>query len=225
MRLVEPSVELVTPFGILTETAGLEMLRFIERNARISHASEEAQTPSTWERFIKAVVLDHGDWSVAEHATVTAIMKVDRGTTHELVRHRLFSFTQSSTRFINYGKHEMEFIEPVWPERTDSHNPLFAPWKEACENAERTYLGLLAMKASPQVARSVLPNSLAATISLTANLRNWRHIFLMRTSKESHPDMRRIMIPTLEKFKSKIPLLFDDIVPLARQIDNLQKAR
>jgi thymidylate synthase ThyX/5-methylcytosine-specific restriction endonuclease McrA len=556
VKIVQPSVSLHTPFGVLTEFQGIEMLRWIEFNARISHRSEEAQTEDSWQRFIKAVVLEHGDWSVTEHASLTAILRVDRGVTHELVRHRLFcldgdsqlhfdlpsgqnkgksrrkytvklsklyknwsvgeqipsrwsgktivipqrnrlkamqlrscnedtgeigntsisnivysgkkpvfkvildngyfivmtaneriftsdgwktlqettklnligttvkwdkncpamavngtlvnasgnlrgmnlseagrkklsgmrrgpkntmwkggvktlrqqigtwttriskeihirdgscaicdstgkrechhidpvwhnpdkafdkenlislcvkchkritrmnlelafledhsnnfslrefwirhnvklphspkkpkgkgnllmrtwalikdikylgirntydvevsgpyhnfiangcvvhnSFTQESTRFVNYGKREMEFIEPSWPAREGDHNPLLHPWQTHCESAEIVYEHMLTLGANPQVARSVLPNSLAATISVTGNLRNWRWFFLARTSKETHPDFRRVTIPMLAEFKKKIPLLYDDVEPEARQIDNLKKAR
>lgn len=203
----------------------MELLQWVEFNARISHRSEEMQTPSSWRRFIKAIVLEHGDWSVAEHAAVTVIFRVDRGVTHELVRHRLFSFTQESTRFVNYGKREMEFIEPAWPERGQEHNPLLAPWQEQCRDCEETYAHMLSLGASPQIARSTLPNSLAATISVTGNLRNWRHFLLMRTSKETHPDFRRVTVPLLAEFKRTVPLLFDNIEPEARQIDNLGKPR
>ena len=91
--------------------------------------------------------------------------------------------------------------------------------------AENRYLLMLDGKVRPQEARSVLPNSLAATIAVTGNLRNWRHLFLMRTSIESHPDMRRVMTPLLAEFKARIPLLYDDISPEARQITNLGKPR
>jgi thymidylate synthase (FAD) len=98
MKLISPTVELLRPENTL---AGIECLRFIERMARISHRSEEGQTLESWERFIRAVVLEHGDWSVVEHASATVLFRVNRGVTHELVRHRLFSFTQESTRFVN----------------------------------------------------------------------------------------------------------------------------
>ena len=96
-------------FGKLSPYTGERMLRFIEKQARISHRSEERQTPSTWKRFIEANVIGHGDWSVTEHASVTATIRADRGITHELVRHRLFSFTQESTRFVRHSN-EFEFI-------------------------------------------------------------------------------------------------------------------
>lgn len=222
MKIIEPSFALSTPFNkMLTRQDGIEMLRFIETQARISHRSEDRQTDDSWERFIKAVVLEHGDWSVTEHASITATLRVDRGITHELVRHRLFSFTQESTRFVNYKKKELQFIEPSFM----APSPLRFSWEAAMGDVESTYLDMLEWGATPQHARSVLPNSVAATIAVTGNLRNWRHFLLMRTSKETHPDFRRITIPMLEKFKQIIPLLYDDMEPNERQIDNLRKAR
>jgi thymidylate synthase (FAD) len=219
MKIIEPTVELITP---ATALDGIAALKFIERMARISHRSEDAQTPDSWEPFIKAVVLGHGDWSVVEHASATAIFRVDRGATHELVRHRTFSFTQESSRFVNYKKKggELEFIKPLVLSDGDSYW-----WSHSCEEAERTYLDLLERHVRPQEARSVLPNALAATIAVTGNLRSWRYLFLARTTKETHPDLGRVVAPLLKTFQERVPLLFDDIEPGARQIDNLRKPR
>lgn len=220
MKIIEPSVELLNP---TSAEEGINALKFIERMARISHRSEDAQTPDSWEPFLTSVVLGHGDWSVVEHASATAVFRVDRGVTHELVRHRLFSFTQESTRFVRYGGKqvsEMEFIKPLVISDGDSYW-----WAHSCEEAEKTYKELLERKVRPQEARSVLPNALAATIAVTGNFRSWRHILLMRTTKETHPDFGRVMIPLLQTFKERVPLLFDDIEPGARQIDNMRKPR
>jgi thymidylate synthase (FAD) len=226
VKIIKPSTTTWVQGKPLTPEIGIDLLRWIEYNARISHRSEEKQTDDSCQRFISAVVLQHGDWSVTEHATATVIFRVDRGVTHELVRHRLFSFTQESTRFVNYGKQEIEFVEPEWPERDHvGHEPCRYPWQEHMKDCETTYLRLLEMKASPQMARSGLPNATAATISTTGNLRNWRHFFLMRTSKETHPDFRRVTIPLLAEFQRCIPLLYADIEPNSRQIDNLSKAK
>ncbi len=225
MKIIEPSFKLSTPFGPVTEAMGVQMLQFIETQARISHRSEDKQGPDTWQRFIKAVVLDHGDWSVTEHASITATIRTDRGITHELVRHRLFAFTQESTRFVNYGKKELEFIVPEWHSKTEDTMDQYWIWEEFIETVDLAYTNLLGYGANPQEARSVLPNALAATIAVTGNLRNWRHFFLMRTSKETHPDFKRVTIPMLEEFKKAIPLLYDDIEPNQRQVENLRKAR
>lgn len=203
------------------------MLQFIERMARISHRSEDKQTEDSWRRFIQAVVLEHGDWSVVEHATATVIFRVDRGVTHELVRHRLFSFTQESTRFVRYADTDaLEFIQPANLE--NGQNPARAIpviWQYGVEDAANRYIKLLQIGVRPQEARSVLPNALAATIAVTGNLRNWRHFLLMRSSKETHPDFRRVVDPLLKTFQTNIPLLYDDIEAGQRQIDNLKKPR
>jgi len=222
VKIIEPSFEILTPFGSLSEQVGIQMLQFIEKMARISHRSEERQTEDSWRRFIQAVVLEHGDWSVVEHASLTVIFRVDRGITHELVRHRLFSFTQESTRFVNYGKRDLEFIQPI--EIKDNANARFL-WRVALGECEATYNELLRPGNRPQESRSVLPNALAATIAVTGNLRNWRHFLLMRTSKETHPDFRRVTEPLLTELKQFIPLIFDDIEAGQRQIDNMRLPR
>jgi thymidylate synthase (FAD) len=224
MKIIEPGAEVLTPFGPLTQEVGIKLLQFIERMARISHRSEDRQTDDSWRKFIEAVVLGHGDWSVCEHASVTVLARTDRGISHEWVRHRILSITQESTRFVRYGKNEkdLEFIKPS--EMKDNLPDGFL-WRNSIGESERTYLDLLKEGVRPQEARSVLPNSLATTLALTTNLRNWRHIFLMRTSKESHPDFKRLTIPLLAEFQKTIPLLFDDITPDTRQIENMRKPR
>jgi thymidylate synthase (FAD) len=204
-----------------TLKTGIGLLRKIEWNARLSHASEDAQTSESWKRFIETVVMGHGDWSVVEHASVTVDMVVDRGITHELVRHRLFSFTQSSTRFINHAKKKpAEFIEPL--DMTEGQRDV---WALSIEQADWGYQQMIAHGAAPQIARSVLPNSLASRISVTGNLRSWRHLMIMRTTRETHPQFRQVSIPLLVEFQTKIPLLFEDIEPLERQAENLKRPR
>lgn len=221
-----------------TRRMGVGLLRKIEWNARISHRSEDARTETSWERFLTAVVMEKGDWSVVEHASATVDTLVDRGITHEWVRHRLFSFTQESTRFVNYEKKmPASFVEPSWD---DSMNPYTGDeslslndrrkkakecWVNAISTAETSYRNLLRLGLTPQIARSVFPNALSSRISTTGNLRQWRHFFMMRTSKEAHPQMREVSIPLLREFQEKIPLLYADIEPLARQADNLKKPR
>jgi thymidylate synthase (FAD) len=220
MKIKEPSAVMISP---ATRLDGKILLQTIENFARISHRSEDKQTEDSWRRFIQAVVVEHGDYSVIEHASASVIFRVDRGVTHELVRHRLFSFTQESTRFVNGRKSYpggLEFILPAnLPVACESN------FVSACMAAEDEYFVMLVWGARPQEARSVLPNALAASIAMTGNLRNWRHFFLMRTSKETHPDFRRVTIPLLAEFKNRIPILYDDIEPEARQIDNLRKPR
>ncbi len=225
MKIIEPSAIMITPG---TKLDGKICLQVIENFARISHRSEDKQTEDSWRRFIQAVVIEHGDWSVAEHASASVIFRVDRGVTHELVRHRLFSFTQESTRFVNGRKSYPNGLEFIYPANLPSLSlsdlgPQY-DWYGVMQRAEEAYLTLLDKGVRPQEARSVLPNALAATIAMTGNLRSWRWFFLARTTKESHPDMRRVTVPLLAEFKARVPILFDDIEPDARQIDNARKA-
>jgi thymidylate synthase (FAD) len=229
MNIVTPYAKIMSiDGGLANALSGLEALRRIEWAGRISHRSEEAQTPDSWERFIKAVVMGHGDWSIVEHAFAAVDMLVDRGVTHEIVRHRLFSFTQESTRFVNYEKKmPPSFICP-WdePEAVTKENCKFVPaWSRVIETCERAYAELIKAGATPQLARSVFPNALASRIVVSGNLRNWRHFLIMRTTKESHPQMRQVTIPLLAEFKVNIPLLYDDIAPESRQADNMRLPR
>ena len=227
MKIIQPSFKLSTPYnGELTREDGIKMLRFIEGQARISHRSEEKQTSDSWEKFLQAVVIGHGDWSVTEHASVTATIRTDRGITHEIVRHRLFSFTQESTRFVRYSTadksdHKFEFLMPSGF-LTDLKSIVM--FEDHCKDSENLYNYILDRGGRPQEARSVIPNALAATISVTGNLRSWRWFLLARTTKETHPDFRRVSDPMLAEFKKVVPLLYDDIEAGARQIDNARKA-
>lgn len=225
MSDVQVDIDLVRPHAYFLDPIcvedGLTLLEKIETLARISHRSEDSQSHHTWRKFIEKVVLLHGDWSVVEHVTATVIFVTDRGITHEIVRHRLGSYTQESTRFVRYGKkHKLTFIIPDGlseEEITDSVDLMHICAIQYNKNLDN---GM-----APQIARSFLPMALASKLAVTFNLRMWRHFLLMRTTKETHPEMRRIIIPLLAKFKEFIPLLYDDIVPEARQRDNMRMMR
>ena len=219
MNIVQPSSKIILP-----ETLN-DSLRRIEYAARISHRSEFSMSlneeDGTTEKFIRAVVISHGDWSVTEHVSASVEFLIDRGVSHELVRHRLFSFTQESTRFVNYTKRiGLNFISPF-----DAGTEEYITWDFSMCESESMYNKLIADGVRPQEARSVLPNSLASKIIMTGNLRNWRHFLLMRTTKESHPQMRQVTIPLLAEFQKAVPILFDDIEPNMRQVDNIKKGR
>lgn len=218
MKIIQPSVSLIRPQSTME---GIDCLRFIERMARISHHAEEKQTLDSWERFIKAVVMDHGDWSVVEHASATVIFRVNRGVTHELVRHRLFSYTQESTRFVNGRKSYPEGLEFILSPKVEGE----ATFYNQLVDAEESYLKALDQGYRPQEARAVLPNAFASTIAVTGNLRNWRHLLIMRTTKETHPDFKQVTVPLLMMFKEVVPLLFDDIEPGQKQSLNMRLPR
>lgn len=217
VKIIEPSFEIINPRN---REEGIVCLQKIERLARISHRSEEMQTPNSWLKFINAVVVGHGDWSVVEHSYATVVFRTDRGISHELVRHRLFSFTQESTRFVNGRKSYPDGLEFIRPINLPFEKMIF---EASCIDAEERYLRMLDNGVRPQEARSILPNSFATTIGMTGNLRSWRWLFLARTTVETHPDMRRLMIPLLEEFKKRIPILYDDIEPNLKQSISMGK--
>lgn len=221
MNIITPSFELL---DLESRDDGVRLLRRVEHLGRISHRSEEKQTADSWQRFIKAVVVDKGDWSITEHAIVTAIARVNRGVTHELVRHRIAAYTQESTRFCRYqdkeGKSTVEFIPSVGVKPED----LFE-WCFDLQTIEAIYLRWLDRGYPPEVARDFLPNALASTIAFTFDLRQWRHVFMMRTTLSTHRDFREITLPLLQAFKERIPLLYDDLEPMQQQSTSLGRPR
>lgn len=216
MRIIKPS------YAIEKLDDGDEILRRIEIAGRTCYKSEDKTTPESAQKFV-AMLLKRGHHSVIEHEYMTVRFICDRGVTHELVRHRLCAFSQESTRYCNYG-HVGEitvispcfFINDGWDPEEYTKSAEFhryTVWHKACKAAEKAYLDLLQDGTTPQEARSVLPNSLKTEIVTTANLREWRHIFTLRTSKAAHPQMRELMVPLLKDVQQRVPVLFDDIIP------------
>lgn len=205
MKKISPSFTFEENFD------GLDLLKKIEKAARTCYKSEEKIESGTAPHFVSRII-KLGHESVLEHAIVTVRIVCDRGISHEIVRHRIASFSQESTRYCNYtsgkfGK-EISVIEPRFFDKdTDSYNI----WLNAMTYAEQAYFKLIELGASPQMARSVLPNSLKTEIVVTMNLREWRHFFRLRTSDKAHPQMIELAIPMLEEFRRKIPVVFDDI--------------
>lgn len=195
MRVIEPSFEILAfPSDLsLIETAG-----------RTCYLSEPKGDP---EKFVKKIV-DSGHLSVIEHLTVTVKFICDRGVSHELVRHRLCSFSQTSTRYVNYGKKQMEFIKPCfWSEDSEPYRA----WEEHMLDCDYMYDYLLYTGATPEQARSVLPNSLKTEIIMSCNLRELRHILDLRCSAKSHPQIKEICLPLLKECYSRCPVVFEDI--------------
>ena len=211
MRLVKPSHKIlfISP----------EPLETIEAAGRTCYKSEKEITESSAKEFVRKRVKD-GHHSVIEHAYMSVRFICDRGVTHEIVRHRLVAYSQESTRYCNY-KGGVIFVIPPWVgiEEGDyigATKPRTlieagAKWFYCVNRAEIDYKDLLDLGWSPQQARSVLPNSLKTEIIMTANLREWMHVFKLRTSKAAHPQMRELMVPLLEKVKTLVPVIFDDI--------------
>ena len=200
MKIIQPSVE-------IEEFDGKEMLRKIERAGRTCYKSEAKITDESAEKFIKTII-KNGHGSVLEHEKITVRIICDRGVSHELVRHRVASYSQESTRYVNY-KEGIEVIEPCfWNEK--DYNYLL--WKDAMIECDAAYCAMIGQGATPQEARSVLPNSLKTEIVCTMNLRAWRNFFELRCVAAAHPQMRQIALMLLSKMSKKLPIVFDDIV-------------
>ena len=210
MKIVKAGFEDLTPFD------GTELLKTCERAGRLCYNSGDKITDTSYEPFIRGIIR-RGHTSVLEHASIGVVITTDRGVTHELVRHRIgIAVSQMSTRYTRSfdGKEgdEITVIRPIfWNDRSAADKENFTAWCAAMEAVERLYFKLLNNGANPQEARSVLPNSLAAKIAVTANLREWRHIFALRCDKAAHPQMREIMLLLLEDFTERVPVVFDDL--------------
>ena len=221
MKLIHAGYEILTPIDGLTE------LKAIELAARVCYKSEAAITEDgeSAKKLIRRLI-ESGHEAMLEHSFLSVKFTVDRGVTHELIRHRLCSFAQESTRYCNYSGekfgHDVRFVIPYFfEEKLQSPNPcdamLLGLWTGACQKAECTYFELLKRGATPQEARTVLPNSTAADIVVTANFREWRHILKLRTAKDAHPQMREVMCPLGEELQRRIPVIFDDCVTAWRE--------
>lgn len=202
-------------FIIEDEIKGEEILNKIERAGRTCYKSDGRITNSSSKDFVRKIIAS-GHESVVEHEKVTVRVICDRGISHEIVRHRIASYSQESTRYCNYTKNkfgnEITVIEPCfWKSGSETDKEKYDIWKNAIEAIEKAYFELIELGASPQEARSILPNSLKTEIVMTMNLREWRHFFKLRTSNKAHPQMREITIPLLDEFKKRIPVIFDDI--------------
>lgn len=205
MRIIAPSTEILTPLD------GNAILKHIELCGRVCYKSENRIREDTAENFVRGII-HRGHDAVLEHFSFSVRFIVDRGVSHEIVRHRLASYCQESTRYCNYAGdnfgNEITVIKPCYLEEGTI---VFEGWKTACRRAQEAYLWLLASGQSPQEARAVLPTSLKTEIIMTANLREWRHFFKLRTSPAAHPQMREVAIPLLREVQAKIPVVFEDI--------------
>lgn len=202
-------------YQILTPPNGIGMLQNIEYVARTCYKSEDQMTDISAVKMVERLINSKHE-AMLEHCSLSVKFTVDRGVSHEIVRHRLASFAQESTRYCNYSKdkygNEITVIKPCFLDE-DTEN--YRIWKESCEAAEKAYFAMLDNDATPQEARSVLPNSLKTEICMTANLREWRHFFKLRAAGETgkpHPQMLEVAVPLLADIKAEIPVVFDDII-------------
>ena len=209
MRIINPSVKLEDSID------GQEILKKIEKIGRVCYKSEGNITEDSAERFVKNI-MNRNHESVLEHVSISVRVICDRGVTHEIIRHRIASYSQESSRYCNYSNdkfgNELTFIKPCFWNNENVHRAFeYKLWKSECERIEQTYFTLIRNGATPQEARSILPNSLKTEIVMTMNLREWRHFFLLRCDKAAHPQMREVAYLILDLLNQNIPIIFEDI--------------
>lgn len=185
----------------------ISMLRRLERAGRISHKSEDNITEDSYKSFLK-MLIKLGHESVLEHATLTVHAITERGISHEIVRHRIGSYTQESTRYCNYtnDKFDGELTLIASDDILDDSYAL-----ECLLYIETCYRHLIKKGIRPEMARDILPNCLKTEIIMTYNIRSWRHFFKERLNKNAHPKIRELAMLILKDFHKNIPVLFDDI--------------
>ncbi len=213
MIIQKPTVELLS-----TEPYG-DMLRRIERIGRVCYKSEDRIEEGSAEKFIRGIIR-RGHESVIEHGSITVKFICDRGVTHEIGRHRIASYSQESTRYCNYVKEkfgrQITCIDLATGFRYDLNNESdrkkYDVWQQAMENAERSYFQMIELGATPQEARSVLPNSLKTELVTTMDLREWRHFFRLRADTAAHPQCREVACMLLDRFAREYPVFFEDLL-------------
>ncbi|MDD7739461.1 MAG: FAD-dependent thymidylate synthase [Fusicatenibacter sp.] len=212
MIITQPSIEIMS-----TETYE-EMLHRIEKIGRVCYKSEDKIEEGSAEKFL-AGIIKRGHESVIEHGVITVKVTCDRGVTHEIVRHRIASYSQESTRYCNYSNEKFGNqitcidIATGFSYDLDNENDRkkYEVWQSAMEAAEQYYFRLLELGAKPEEARSILPNSLKTELVMTMNLREWRHFIRLRSSRRAHPQMRQVAEMILEKFAAEYPVFFGDL--------------
>lgn len=209
MRIVSPEFQIILPFPDW-DTARKTFYQMIEKAGRTCYKSENKITEDSAKKFVRQIV-KAGHEAMLEHVGLTVRFIVDRGVSHEIVRHRLASFAQESTRYCNYGKGDVTFVRPFY---FKEGSPEYKLWLNSMEVAEEAYLALLESGRTPQEARCVLPNSLKTEVVMTANMREWRHFLKLRavgTTGAPHPQMQEVAMPLLKELQIRLPELFDDI--------------
>ena len=205
MKVIAPYVEPMHPID------GAVILSRIEAAGRVCYKSESKITDDSAAAFVRRIIRS-GHEAVLEHCNISLKFVCDRGVSHEIVRHRMASYCQESTRYCNYSKGdfggEITVIKPCY---LDRETAAYSVWLTACAAAEVAYFKLLDWGNTPQEARAVLPNSLKTEVVMTANLREWRHFFRLRCSHAAHPQMREVATQALALLHGLVPIVFDDI--------------
>ena len=202
MKIIQPLVKINT-----TELNQNKVI-LLSHYARVCYQSKDNASDSS---IFLTNIIKKGHESVIEHEKVTVTFIVDRGVSNQIIRHRIGSYSQESTRYCNYSLDkfggEITVIEPFFFQNKEREYQL---WKDSCQYAESAYLELL-KTSTPEEARSILPNSLKTELVTTYNFREWRHFFSLRCAKEAHPQLRQVTIPLLLLFRKIFSPIFDDI--------------
>lgn len=205
MKIVNASVEIMSPID------SQQILHNLELVGRTCYKSEHLMSESTAEGFVRRLIA-RGHEAILEHQSIQVRFICDRGVSHEIVRHRMASYAQESTRYCNYQNDqfggEVTVIRPCFLEKDTS---AWREWEWTMHRAECAYFTLLDIGLTPQEARTVLPNSLKTEVVMTANLREWRHFLRLRTAKAAHPQMREVAVMLLNQLKEQLPVIFEDI--------------
>ena len=205
MKIIEPSIE------ILSDVNSNEIMKNIEICGRVCYKSENRISEESSKKFIKRIIAS-GHESVLEHEKITVKFICDRGVSHEIVRHRIASYSQESTRYCNYRQdkfgNELTLIKPFFWKEDEKKYEI---WCDVMKKIEDSYNELISLGAKPEEARSILPNSLKTEIVVTMNIRELRHFLKLRTSKNAHPQMREVANKLLKYVKETLPVFFEDI--------------
>ena len=204
MYIIDPKIE-------VEDINGIEIMKKIEKACRTCYRSEDKITDTSYKTLLKNCIT-RGHESVLEHEKITVRMTCDIGVYKDLTRHRIASFSIESTRYCNYSKDKFnKEIKMIKPCNMEEGSKVYEIWKEACEQIEKKYIEMSDLGAAPDELRMILPHSTAAEVTMTANIREWKHILLLRTSSHTHPAVRQVLIPLLLYFKSIMPEIFDDV--------------
>lgn len=202
MKIVQQSHEWITPLNRDVT------LKRIEQIARTCYQSEGAIKPGSDAKMVAMLCKNH-HYAMIEHISLSCKFITDRGVANEIVRHRIGSYAQESTRYCNYNKDK--FDNQITVIDHGYAGDLHACWLEAVDDAETSYQIMIAKGATPEQARDVLPLCLKTEIVCTWNLREWHEVLRLRTAKDAHPAIRALMIPVLHELQEVYPEIFNDI--------------
>lgn len=204
-------MKIVDPYIQVEKVDGIKIMKNIERACRTCYRSEGKISEESYKTLLNNCIT-RGHESVLEHEKITVRMFCDIGVYKDLTRHRIASFSIESTRYCNYGKdkfdNEIKFIKPCNIEEGTS---IYNNWVNICKEIENSYLEMSKEGALPDQLRMILPHSTAAEVTMTANIREWRHILELRTSAHTHPSVRQVLIPVLLYFKEIMPEIFENV--------------